>query len=296
MSVILEIKTSEKITNSSLMKKTSMTNRTEFYLEHFISNAKSLLTISKYIVYDGFAYKFKFISELCAVGFEVISKARKDARLHYILTKEEKEKDSKKGKGAKRKYGKRINIQNPNLEKFNKDHEDEDITVYSLIIYAPVFKRDIKIAYCINKKTDQYVVLFSTDLELTGEKIYIYYKARFQIEFMFRDAKQYTGLEDSQARGKEKLNYHFNISLTSLSLSKTLFYQDKNNQDKPFSMRNIKISYYNKLVAKFIIRNSAFLLTSIKLKELFLKLELLGKIIPRKNREKPLITKILKRE
>ena len=298
LDVIMPKKTKEveKVSNSPLNKSSSLANRTEFYIEHFISNAKLLLTISKYIVYDGFAYKFKFVSELCAAGFEIISKTRRDAKLHYILTEEEKEKDSKKGKGAKKKYGKQINLQNPDLERFNKNHEDEKMIVYSSIVYAPVFKRNIKIAYCINKKTNQYVVLFSTDLELLGEKIYIYYKARFQIEFMFRDAKQYTGLEDSQARSEEKLNYHFNISLTSLSLAKTLFYQDKQNKDKPFSMRNIKISYYNKLVAKFIIHESAFLLTSIKLKELFSKLELLGKIIPRKDREKPPITKILKKE
>jgi len=294
--IITEIKTSEKVKDSPLNKKTGMVNRTEFYIEHFISNAKLLLSISKYIVYDGFAYKFKFVSELCKVGFEIISKARKDSKLHYLLTEKEKKKDSKKGKGAKKKYGKQINLQNPDLERFNKNHEDEDMTVYSLIVYAPVFKRNIKIAYCINKKTKQYVVLFSTDLELPGEKIYIYYKSRFQIEFMFRDAKQYTGLENSQARSEEKLNYHFNTSLTSLSLAKTLFYKDEINKDKPFSMRNIKISYYNKLVAKFIISNSAFLLTSIKLKELFSKLELFGKIIPRKNRKKPPIIKILKKE
>jgi len=286
----------ENISSSPLNKSSSLANRTEFYIYHFISNAKLLLTISKYVVYDGFAYKFKFVSALCAAGFEVISKTRKDAKLYYPLTKEEKEKDSKKGRGAKRKYGKQINLKNPNLDRFCKDYEDEKIAIYSLIVYAPVLKIKIKISYCINLKTKQYVVLFSTDLKLSGEKIFVYYKSRFQIEFMFRDAKQYTGLEHFQARSEKKINYHFNIALISLSLEKTLFYQDPNNKDKPFSMRNIKISYYNKLVAKFIFSDSAILLTTIKIKELFSKLEQFGKIIPRKNREKPPITKILKKE
>ena len=41
-----------------------------------------------------------------------------------------------------------------------------------------------------------HVVLFSTDLSLSYEKIIDYYSLRFQIEFVFRDAKQYWGMED----------------------------------------------------------------------------------------------------
>jgi hypothetical protein len=35
-----------------------------------------------------------------------------------------------------------------------------------------------------------------------------YYQARFQIEFIFRDAKQFTGLCDAQTRKLERLDYH----------------------------------------------------------------------------------------
>jgi putative transposase len=49
-----------------------------------------------------------------------------------------------------------------------------------------------------NLKTHAYahVVLFSSDLELSNEQLMDYYSLRFQIEFNFRDAKQYWGLED----------------------------------------------------------------------------------------------------
>ncbi|MDQ7083857.1 MAG: transposase [Sulfurovum sp.] len=39
--------------------------------------------------------------------------------------------------------------------------------------------------------------LFSTDVTLDYEKVIDYYSLRFQIEFVFRDAKQYWGMEDS---------------------------------------------------------------------------------------------------
>jgi putative transposase len=41
-----------------------------------------------------------------------------------------------------------------------------------------------------------HVVLFSTDLTLAATHSVDYYSLRFQIEFNFRDAKQYWGLED----------------------------------------------------------------------------------------------------
>jgi putative transposase len=41
-----------------------------------------------------------------------------------------------------------------------------------------------------------HVVLFSSDLTLAWDKLVEYYRLRFQIEFNFRDAKQYWGLED----------------------------------------------------------------------------------------------------
>ena len=41
-----------------------------------------------------------------------------------------------------------------------------------------------------------HVVLFSSDLSLDAERLVDYYALRFQIEFTFRDAKQYFGLED----------------------------------------------------------------------------------------------------
>ena len=41
-----------------------------------------------------------------------------------------------------------------------------------------------------------HVVLFSSDLSLSYELLIDYYRLRFQLEFNFRDAKQYWGLED----------------------------------------------------------------------------------------------------
>lgn len=48
----------------------------------------------------------------------------------------------------------------------------------------------------LSTKAQGPVILFSTDLELDYQKMIDFYSLRFQIEFNFRDAKQYWGLDD----------------------------------------------------------------------------------------------------
>jgi hypothetical protein len=65
----------------------------------------------------------------------------------------------------------------------------------------------------------RFIILASTDLDLHGRKVVEFYGARFQIEFLFRDSKQFTGLADCQARAKAALDFHFNAALATLNLA-----------------------------------------------------------------------------
>jgi hypothetical protein len=51
----------------------------------------------------------------------------------------------------------------------------------------------------------------STDLNLTCNNLLSYYQTRFQIEFLYRDGKQHTGLNDWEARSQNKLDFQFNM-------------------------------------------------------------------------------------
>ena len=70
-----------------------------------------------------------------------------------------------------------------------------------------------------NGKTKN-ILLFSTDINLSAEQIVEYYQARFQIEFISRGAKQFTGLSDCQSLNSQRLDFHFNASLIALNLAK----------------------------------------------------------------------------
>ena len=74
--------------------------------------------------------------------------------------------------------------------------------------------------------------------------------SRFQIEFLYRDAKQYCGLTNCQARSENKLNFHFNAALTAVNLAKMEWLDTRISTDEPFSMSNIKSMYNNELLLK----------------------------------------------
>ena len=61
-------------------------------------------------------------------------------------------------------------------------------------------------------------MLCSTDLTLSAEEVLNLYEARFQIEFLFRDAKQHTGLGQSQVLDSKGQEHFANNSLTAFNL------------------------------------------------------------------------------
>ena len=86
---------------------------------------------------------------------------------------------------------------------------------------------------------------FSTDVDLDALTIYRYDKARFQIEFLCRDAKQCTGLIECQARSQAKLNFHFNASLSAVTRAQLEARQHKGDMASAFSMVSLKRRAFN---------------------------------------------------
>jgi len=59
-------------------------------------------------------------------------------------------------------------------------------------------------------------------LELSAEHLVEYYRLRFQIEFNFRDAKQFWGLEDFMNINQTGVTNAANLSLLMVNLSQVL--------------------------------------------------------------------------
>jgi hypothetical protein len=131
-----------------------------------------------------------------------------------------------KPRGRHRRYDGKVDLTDPSRFEFVQTLDD-DTQLYTAVVWSVSLKRLIRLAYVLKEENGKrrYVVLFSTDLEIDPLDLYRFYKARFQIEFIFRDARQFTGLADCQARDPQALDTHVNASLTALNLAKAALLQ-----------------------------------------------------------------------
>ena len=72
------------------------------------------------------------------------------------------------------------------------------------------------------RQSKSHVLLFSSDLALDAETMIDYYALRLQIEFNFRDAKQYWGLGDFMNVNKTPVNNTANLSIFMVNVSAKL--------------------------------------------------------------------------
>ena len=226
--------------------------QSESLLEHYtntlVRRKQSLLCISRYVVADAYFSKYGFVSSLSDSGFEVVSRLRDDADLKYRYLKEQPS-----GKGRPKKYDGKVDFKNLNQTHFKPIAQNSKNKIHQAIVYCKSLKRNINlvIVYTNKKGKWSHKLYFCTDLSLSAQDLLKYYKTRFQIEFTFRDAKQYVGLDHCQARNNNKLYFHWNTSLTCVNLAKiTHWIPIEKSQRETFSMADVKTIYHNELLLK----------------------------------------------
>jgi IS4 transposase len=222
----------------------------EQYLYHLDTARSELPSSVKYLAVDGAYAKENFITGAMHLQLHVISKLRCDANLRWLYTGEQKP------RGRKRKYDGKVKLTTQERLRFVECVEP-DVDLYTAVVFHVSLRRNIRLAYLLNRsnpKNPRFIVLFSTDIDQAPTDIYRLYTLRFQIEFLFRDAKQFTGLVDCQARNSVKLEFHFNASFTALNLAKVeAVQQHQAGAPLIFSMASIKRRALNShLLDRFI--------------------------------------------
>jgi IS4 transposase len=224
----------------------------DWYGNVLFERKETLSQLSSYIVADAYFAKKPFVDTVLSMKMHLISRLRDDADLKYLFYGE------KTGlKGRPRKYDGKINWANLNKDYFQITQVDTQITVYSAIVYSKSFKRNIKIACEFTTSEKGKVtrkIYFSTDLEMEAQDIIKYYRSRFQIEFLYRDGKQHTGLENCQDRSENKLHFHFNTALTSINIARVCHWLSLPKEKREaFSMADVKTLYHNMLLIERFI-------------------------------------------
>ncbi len=225
---------------------------TGWYASVISARKDSLKAISKYMVADAWFSKRTFVDSIVSMDMHLISRLRDDADLRYISTVEPTGK-----RGRPRKYAGKIIIDSIDKDYFTWISQDAESTVYSAEVYSKALKRIIRLVYVIYsnaKGKESCKLYFCTDVAMPAEDILLYYQSRFQIEFLYRDGKQHTGLNDSQARSENKLNFQFNASLTSINIARVIHWLSlPKDERKAFSMSDIKTMNHNTLLLQRFI-------------------------------------------
>ena len=177
----------------------------------------SVLTLS-YLILDGHYGHYGAVQVAQQNHLFLVSKLRTDSALRFPY----------QGTDKRRKYGDKINYSNIPVEYLKQTSTEGNIQteIYQMPMRHKEFADVLNVV--IIRKTNlksgaqAHAVLFSSDTKLAYDKVIAYYSLRFQIEFNFREAKQYWGLEDFMNITKTGVTNAANLSLFMVNVSQVL--------------------------------------------------------------------------
>src|SRR6266849_4934453 len=149
-----------------------------------------------YLLLDGHFGNHNALSMARQAHLHLLSKLRCDAALYLPYT------GPYAGRGPRRKYGHKIDYDNLPAQDLKASTVEGHIQTccYQMHLLHKEFQHPLNVVIIaktnLRTQARAHVVLFSSELELAYTPLVDYYGLRFQIEFNFRDAKQYWGLED----------------------------------------------------------------------------------------------------
>ena len=183
-----------------------------------------------YLVYDGAMGHNNGVQLTRQTGLHLISKLRYDAELYLPYE------GPYAGRGPRRKYGERLHYHSlPQC--YLKSTETEDnpsarsghrirTDIFQMTVRHKKFADMLNIVVIVKTNLENnkigHVILFSSDLDLTWDKLVDYYRLRFQIEFNFRDAKQYWGLDDFMNIKARQVENAANLAFFMVNVSHAL--------------------------------------------------------------------------
>ena len=199
-------------------------NRVDFYLGHLAHCQTYVPNRVEYVVADSFYSKRKWVDGVVKLGWNAIGKLRQDANLRYLY-----QGPRRSGPGRQKTYDGKVVPLDHNLKYFTlAETLDDGTALWTAVVWSVSLERRIRVVCLVRlvEGKERYILLFSTEINLSASDILAYYRARFQIEFIFRDARQYTGMVDSQSRNLDALDAQVNGSLTALNLARATLRQE----------------------------------------------------------------------
>jgi putative transposase len=192
-----------------------------------------------YFLFDGEFGHNDAMQMVRQVGLQLISKLRYNSALYFPYD------GPYCGRGPRRKYGQKVDyryIPSTYLQSTAKDKEIQT-HIYQMSLWHKKFAEMLNVVVIVktNLQTHKiaHVVLFSSDLTLRYDLLIDYYRLRFQLEFNFRDAKQYWGLEDFMSVNARPVYNGANLAMFMVNVSQALM-RPMRAQGSAFSVNDLK--------------------------------------------------------
>ncbi len=228
-------------------------------MSHYVSlvaeRKADILHFGGFLAADGYFGVGTFVNPVLKMGIEVISCLKSNSCLHYAPPPDE----GPKKRGRPRVKGNRIIWSSPDDRLLPVVACDEEKRVRSGRVWVKSLKRIVllvSVEYLKGGGVLQcHKLYFCTDVKQDWAHILELYGLRFQIEFLFRDAKQFTGLTHCQSTDRTKLENHVNFALGSVSVAKMAHWLPLERENRgPFSMAELKRYYHTlNLLEKFSV-------------------------------------------
>jgi putative transposase len=192
-----------------------------------------------YFLFDGELGHNDAMQMVRQVGLHLISKLRYNSALYFPYA------GPYCGRGPRRKYGQKVDYHHIPSTYLQSTSMDKEIKtqIYQMSLWHKKFAEMLNIVVIVktNRQTHKtaHVVLFRSDLTLGYDLLIDYYRLRFQLEFNFRDAKQYWGLEDFMNVNARPVYNGANLAMFMVNVSHALM-RPMRTQWSAFSVNDLK--------------------------------------------------------
>jgi hypothetical protein len=247
-------------------------------LQAFLAVVRGVLSIS-YLVMDGHFGNYPSTWMVLQAGLQFVSKLRCDAALYEAFT------GKYRGRGPHPKYGNKIDVRKMKKKYLKSDKVDDGIRtqIYQATLLNKEFAVPINVVIVLktnlSTKAQAHIILFSTDLKLSHVKVYDFYTLRFQIEFNFRDAKQYWGLDDFMNVKEVAVTNAAHLSFFMVNFSSILLRRFRETNPE-FSILDLKSHYRGCRYVSETIKLLPQKPDAILLAEIFEQIARLGMVHP----------------
>ena len=194
-----------------------------------------------YMLLDGAFGHNKAAQMVQRCGLHLISRLHHNAALFFPYTGEQKQ------FGVRRKYGDQLDPRQIPAAYCQASCSEAGVRTdtYQMRMWQKSFPDllNIVVLLCTDLRTGRqaHVILFSTDVALSAEQLTHYYRLRFQIEFNFREAKQFWGLADFMAIRQRSVANSANFAFFMVNVTQALIAQITAIPD--FGLTDLKARY-----------------------------------------------------